>query len=159
MSLQGYNRVYVTVLRHKIQPHTESYELSSKFATQCDDNFLVFCTWKIILIKTPNVFVILQTVWLRTAAGPPQSLCCPGLLRWAWAHKSESQLRLCLPAWARLRHSVMMTSRQYPWTRTGMVSCSKTLLFLVKERPGDMQHKSHESYANPQNHDNTYALR
>ena len=84
-----------------------------------------------------SVFLNLQTAWLQTVAGPPQSPCYPGLLRWAWAHKSESQLRLYLPAWAQLRRSVMTTSRPYPWTHTGRVSCSKTLLFLHEKTGGD----------------------
>lgn len=38
-----------------------------------------------------------------------------------------------------------------------MVSCSKTLLFLAEESQGDAQQKSHESHADPGNHDNTRA--
>lgn len=38
-----------------------------------------------------------------------------------------------------------------------MVSCSKTLLFLAEESQGDAQQKSHESHADPGNHDNTHA--
>lgn len=158
MSLKGYNTVYITILRYKIQSHAESHEYNTvqNWHHRVMAIFLYSALGKWHYIKC--VFVILQTVWLQTAADPRQSHCCPGLLQWAWAHKSESQLHLCLPAWAQLRHSVMMTSRQYPWTRTEMVSCSKTLLSLLTER--GVWHAKYVTWilCKPSYYDNAYVL-